>query len=422
MYTEKYLIKKAAPLSGTVEISGSKNAALPVLAASLLCSGKITVLNVPKLSDVDVMLDLLAYFGADVKRSADTVTVDCGSVQNRTPEYETAKKIRASFLLAGALLGRFGSCSMPMPGGCGIGLRPVDLHLKGFSAMGADITLEHGLVHISAPRLHGVSIYLDFPSVGATENIMLAAVYAKGDTCICNCATEPEIVDLAAFINKMGGKIEGAGTDSITVHGVGSLSGCSYGILPDRIEAGTYMLMAAAVSGSDLCIKNVVPQHLAPVIHKLNETGIKIITGEDLIRVDSCGGIKNTDIKTLPYPGFPTDMQAQFMALMTTGKGSGIVRETVFENRFMYVSELNRMGADIKIDGRSAVVNGVSHLSGTAVKATDLRAGAALVTAALMAEGTTEIGEIHHIDRGYENLEEKLRGIGVDICRIREEQ
>ncbi|MBQ8940742.1 MAG: UDP-N-acetylglucosamine 1-carboxyvinyltransferase [Firmicutes bacterium] len=421
MYNEKFIIKKAAPLSGTVKVSGSKNAALPILAAALLCEEEIQLENVPNLSDISVMLELLTGLGAKAERNGKNLKICCKSITNNVPDYETTKKIRASFLLAGALLGRFGSCSMPMPGGCGIGLRPVDLHLKGFSAMGAKISLEHGLVHIEAQNLTGGSIYLDFPSVGATENIILAAVLAEGTTFIYNCATEPEIVDLANFINLMGGKVEGAGTDSITVHGVYGLHGCKSRIMPDRIEAGTYMLMAAAVKGSDLTITNIIPQHLSPVIHKLSETGVQIITGDNYIKVNSKNDIRNTDIKTLPYPGFPTDMQAQFMALMTTGSGSGIIRETVFENRFMYVAELNRMGADIKIDGRSAVVNGVHRLSGTNVKATDLRAGAALITAALMAEGTTEIGEIQHIDRGYENIEEKLRAIGADIQRIREE-
>ena len=418
--TEKFIIKKALPLSGDVRISGSKNAALPILAATLLTDRSVTLENVPALSDIEDMLTLLSGFGAKISRSAKAISIGCEQIENRVPDHNVTKKIRASFLLAGALLGRFGKCSLPMPGGCGIGLRPVDLHLKGFSAMGADISMEHGLVSISAPYLHGAGIYLDFPSVGATENIMLAAALAQGVTFIYNCATEPEIVELADFINLMGGFVEGAGTDSIAVHGVPFLRGCSCRISPDRIEAGTYMLMAAAVKDSDVCIKNVVPQHLSPVIHKLTETGVQIVTGDNFIRVNSNGLIKNTDIKTLPYPGFPTDMQAQFMALMTTGRGSGIVKETVFENRFMYVSELNRMGADIKIDGRSAVVNGVRHLSGTDVKATDLRAGAALIIAALMADGKTEIGEIHHIDRGYESIEEKLKKIGVEIERVRE--
>ncbi|MBQ9518576.1 MAG: UDP-N-acetylglucosamine 1-carboxyvinyltransferase [Firmicutes bacterium] len=420
--TEKFIIKKAMPLSGEVWISGSKNAALPLLAACLLTEKSVTLENVPALSDIDDMLTLLSGFGAKISRGGKTLTVDCGNIENRIPDQSVTKRIRASFLLAGALLGRFGSCRLPFPGGCGIGLRPVDLHLKGFSAMGAEISLEHGLIGIDAPYLRGGSIYLDFPSVGATENIMLAAALAQGTTFIYNCATEPEIVELADFINKIGGFVEGAGTDSIAVHGAPFLRGCSFRVSPDRIEAGTYMLAAAAVRGSDVCIKNVVPQHLSPVIHKLTETGVQIVTGDSFIRVNANAVIGNTDIKTLPYPGFPTDMQAQFMALMTTGRGSGIVKETVFENRFMYVSELNRMGADIKIDGRSAVVNGVSHLSGTDVKATDLRAGAALIIAALMADGKTEIGEIYHIDRGYENIEEKLKKLGVEIERVREEQ
>lgn len=418
---EKFFIKKAKPLTGQVRISGSKNAALPILAAALLSRGTVNIENVPDLSDITVMLSLLWGFGVRENSNGSTLTLDCRNVENFIPDYSETKKIRASFLLAGALLGRFGCCAMPMPGGCSIGLRPIDLHLKGFAALGCDIMLEHGLIVLKAKELHGASIYLDFPSVGATENIMLAASLAHGTTFLNNCASEPEITELANFINAMGGHIEGAGTDSLTIRGVSELGGCSYKIIPDRIEAGTYMLMAAAVRDSELTVRNVIPQHISPIIHKLTETGIQIIKGDNFIKINSCGDIRNTDIKTLPYPGFPTDLQAQFMALMTTGRGSGIVRETVFENRFMYVSELNRMGADIKIDGRSAVVNGVENLSGTHVKATDLRAGAALIIAALMAEGQTEIGEIQHIDRGYVDIEKKLRDIGVEIERIRED-
>lgn len=417
---EKFVIKKSNGLSGRVKISGSKNAALPVLAAALLSEDRIRIENVPDLSDISVMLSLLRVFGVRTESCGSVLDLDCRDLQNAIPDYRVTKKIRASFLLAGALLGKFGYFAMPMPGGCSIGLRPIDLHLKGFAAMGCEVMTEHGLVIVHTKELHGGSIYLDFPSVGATENIMLAAALAHGRTFIHNCATEPEIVDLANFINRMGGKIDGAGTDSIIVEGVRTLGGCTYKIIPDRIEAGTYMLMAAAVRDSELTVNNVIPQHIGPIIHKLTETGIQIITGDNFIKISSGGEIHNTDIKTLPYPGFPTDLQAQFMALMTTGTGSGIVKETVFENRFMYVSELNRMGADIKIDGRSAVVNGVSRLSGANVKATDLRAGAALIIAALMAEGQTEIGEIQHIDRGYVDIEKKLTDIGVDIKRVNE--
>lgn len=419
---EKFIVKKSKGLSGRVKISGSKNAALPILAAALLAGEAVCIENIPALTDIDVMLSLIEGFGADIAHCGGVLTIDCRNIQNSIPDYRITKKIRASFLLAGALLGRFGFCSMPMPGGCSIGLRPVDLHLKGFAAMGAKIVLEHGLVTVKARKLHGGSIYLDFPSVGATENIMLAAVLAEGRTFLHNCATEPEIVDLANFINEMGGKVEGAGTDEIIIEGVKELHGCKYKIIPDRIEAGTYMLMAAAVKDSEITVANVIPQHISPIIHKLTETGIQVITGDNFIKVNSGKDIKNTDIKTLPYPGFPTDLQAQFMALMTTGSGSGLVKETVFENRFMYVAELNRMGADIKIDGRSAIVKGVKYLSGTNVKATDLRAGAALIIAALMAEGQTEIGEIQHIDRGYVNIEKKLADIGVEIQRIHENE
>lgn len=414
---EKFIINGTQKLKGTVEISGSKNSALPIIAASILASSPVILKNIPQLTDIDDMLRLISDMGAKIENGEELI-IDAKDIINIQPDYDYAKKIRASFLLAGAMLGRFNCVAVPLPGGCSIGTRPVDLHLKGFAALGAECSLEYGVVLIEAKKLKGSNIYLDFPSVGATENIMVAASVAEGVTRISNCATEPEIVDLANFLNAMGANIQNAGTDTVTIEGVKGLKGCTYTIIPDRIEAGTFMLAAAA--GGDVIVKNVNFSHISPVIHKLEESGIQVIKGENSLRVVSEGKYSNIDIKTMPYPGFPTDMQAQFMSIMTKGRGTGIINETIFENRFMYVGELNRMGADIKIQGKTAVVEGVERLTGTKVRATDLRAGAALVISALMAEGTTEIGEIHHIDRGYFHIEDKLSALGADIKRIKE--
>ena len=417
---EKLIVAKSNPLKGEIKISGSKNSVLPILAACILTKEKMILNEVPKLSDVDIMTELLEGLGIEVKRQGEKVELKGNYVDNIELDYHLVKKIRASFLLAGPLLSRFGRVRIQMPGGCSIGVRPIDLHLKGFCLLGAEYTQEHGVIEIKADKLIGNEIYLDFPSVGATENIMLAAVMAEGETVIANSAIEPEIVDLADCLNKMGAKIEGAGTDIIKIKGVNSLSGCIHTVIPDRIEAGTFML-ATAVTGGDVVLKNVITDHLRPVIHKLREVNVDVTEGEDYIRILPMGRLKNTDIKTMPYPGFPTDMQAQFMSLMTLGQGTGIINETVFENRFMHVSELNRMGADIKIEGKSAIVQGVDRLTGTQVNATDLRAGAALIISALAAEGKTEIGEIHHIDRGYCDIDKKLRALGADINRINDD-
>jgi UDP-N-acetylglucosamine 1-carboxyvinyltransferase len=324
--------------------------------------------------------------------------------------------MRASFLIMGPLLSRFGNVKISLPGGCAIGTRPIDLHLKGLAVMGADITLGHGYIEASADKLTGDRVYLDFPSVGATENLIMAAALADGLTTIENAAEEPEIIDLANFINSMGGHVRGAGTDTIKVEGVRQLSGCNHTIIPDRIEAGTLMV-AAAITGGDIILTNVISDHLRPVEAKLKEAGIQIDSVEEGIRVYKNGSLHTLDLKTLPYPGFPTDMQAQMMAFMCTLPGTSMITETVFENRFMHASELKRLGAKIRIEGRSAVVEGVDRLQGAQVKATDLRAGAALLLAGMVAEGSTEIVDIHHIDRGYENIEEKLRSLGADIIR-----
>ncbi len=413
----KFIIEKSSPLRGRIKISGAKNSVLPILAATILTDKSCDINEVPFLKDVETMLELLNSLGAEIIKNKDSVIVSCNKISNKELPYDLVKKIRASFLIAGPVLARFGIVRIQMPGGCPIGVRPVDLHLKGFSLMGAKIKQEHGVIEISTKGLKGADIYLDFPSVGATENIMMAAVMAKGVTNISNCAVEPEIVDLAQFLNQMGAKITGAGSDNIKIIGTDILNGCKHTIIPDRIEAGTYMI-AAGITKGDIIMQNVIPEHLKPVTAKLKEMNVMTEETSDGIRVYCGGNLKNVDVKTMPFPGFPTDMQAQFMSLMTVSKGTGIVNETVFENRFMHVGELNRMGADIKLESNSAIVTGVKKTMGTKVKATDLRAGAALIISALAAEGETEISDIYHIERGYYKIEEKLSKIGANIKKI----
>ena len=364
--------------------------------------------------------EVLRQLGAkvDFNRQQHTLFVDSTVLKTVDAPYDLVRKMRASFVIMGPLLARYGKAKISMPGGCAIGTRPIDLHLKGFEALGAEIEIGHGFISATAPNgLKGTSIYLDFPSVGATENIIMAACMAEGQTILENAAQEPEIIDLANFLNIMGAKIRGAGTNVIKITGVPKLIGHNYTIIPDRIEAGTYMV-AVAMTGGDIYIENAISEHLKPVIAKLNEAGVKIEEDIDGIRVSCNKRPKAIDIKTLPYPGFPTDMQAQFMAMLTIADGTGLVTETVFENRFMHVGELKRMGACIKVDGRTSIVEGVPSLNGCQVKATDLRAGAAMVLAGLVANGETEVSYIHHIDRGYDNLVEKLCGLGADICRV----
>lgn len=413
---EKIIVKKSPPLSGNVHISGSKNASLPILAASLLCNGESVIQNVPALSDVTLMCSLLKGLGAHILCDGSTVTVSTPKIKSHVAPYEPVSKMRASFLVMGPMLAKTGRTRISLPGGCPIGVRPVDLHLKGFAAMGAKVTTGHGYVEAKADKLHAAKIYLDFPSVGATENLIMAAVLAEGQTTIENAATEPEIVDLADFLNRAGARIAGAGSDTLTIDGVNELHGCTYRVIPDRIEAGTFMV-AAAVTHGKLEIDNIICDHLKPVSAKLREMGVQIIEDGTRLTVDAAGKLKSVDIKTLPYPGFPTDMQAQMAALMSTIDGTGVVVETIFENRFLYVNELARMGAHIKIDGRSAIVEGVKSMSGAPVNATDLRAGAALILAGLAAKGDTEIGSIEHIDRGYDHIVEKLRQVGAKIER-----
>ncbi len=418
----KYIVEKTGPLHGEIEISGSKNAVLPIMAAALLAEGECEIMDVPALRDVDVMCKLLESIGSKVQEDYENNTIKITTeriVEEQAP-YELVKRMRASILTMGPLLAKTGHARAALPGGCPIGARPIDLHLKGFQALGAEIVQGHGYVEARATKLVGCKIYLDFPSVGATENIMMAAGLAEGITTIENAAEEPEIVDLANFMNKMGAKVKGAGTDTIRIEGVASLHGTKHAVIPDRIETGTFML-AAAITRGNVLIKNVVPDHVKPVIAKLIECGVVVEDTDEGIRVrGDVHPLVSTDIKTMPYPGFPTDMQPLFMAFLTTVKGPSVVVETVFENRFMHVGELNRMGADIKIEGRSAIIQGERALQGAQVICTDLRAGAAMVLAGFMAEGTTEISEIYHLDRGYSLFSKKFRTLGSNIERVNE--
>ncbi len=418
----KLIITEARPLKGRVRISGAKNSVLPIIAASLLTDGTSIIDEIPYLNDVRIMCDLVNSLGASVALSEDRsrLEISCRSLTNTTAPYELVNKMRASFLVAGPLLARTGHVKISLPGGCAIGSRPVDLHLKGFTALGASITQGHGYIEASKNgRLTGGKVYLDFPSVGATENIMMAATLAQGNTVIENAAIEPEVVDLATYLTSMGAEIKGAGTDTIKIFGVSDLKAASHTIIPDRIEAGTFMV-AAAITGGDVVIDNVVTDHLKPVTAKLREAGVEI--SEELTSVRVRGNrIQPVDIKTHPYPGFPTDMQSQMTSLLSVACGTSMVIETIFENRFMHICELKRMGANIKVEGRSAIIEGCAGLTGAKVKATDLRAGAALILAGLCAQGTTEILDIDHVDRGYIKIDEKLRKLGADISRSDEE-
>lgn len=417
---EKLIVKGGNRLVGAVKTSGAKNAVLPIIAASILGTTPSHLDEVPMLEDVHTISEVLKCLGLAVECSPGKNVLDIDSTEITSYEapYELVRTMRASFLVMGPLLARIGKARISMPGGCAIGARPIDIHLKGFEALGVKIEQGHGYIEASAPEgLKGTSIYFDFPSVGATENIMMAASLAEGTTILENAAEEPEIVDLANYLNKMGAKIRGAGTDTIRIDGVDKLHGADYTIIPDRIEAGTYMI-AAAMTGGDIVVENVLPEHQKPLIAKLREAGAVVEEDIDKVRVIGKNQLKAVSIKTLPYPGFPTDMQAQMMAMMVIAEGRSKVTETVFENRFMHVVELNRMGAQISTEGRSAVIDGPCKLTGCDVRATDLRAGAAMILAGLVAEGTTRIGDLHHIDRGYENIVAKLKNLGADIERV----
>lgn len=416
----KILVRKSGPLEGTVKIDGAKNAALPIIAASLLGTEPIVLEDVPNLVDVKIILKVLASLGAKVEfLSENRVSIDSSKINSFVTDRSLMEKMRASFLVMGPLLARFGRADAFLPGGCAIGSRPIDLHLKGFKILGALIEEEPDKISARCEKLYGDTIYLDFPSVGATQNIMMAATLAKGETIIENAAKEPEIVDLGNFLNKMGAKISGAGTSTIRIIGVEKLGGTVHTIIPDRIEAATFMI-AAAITGGKVVVQNCISNHIKPVIAKLKETGAYVVVNEDEDSIFVKGGekIKGTDIKTLPYPGFPTDVQAQFMAYLCVCEDQSKVTETVFENRFMHVDELNKMGAIIATSGKEARIAGVRKLVGAEVNATDLRAGAALVLAGLVAEGTTTIGNIYHIDRGYNDFVGKMKSLGANIERI----
>lgn len=418
---EKIIVRGGRGLNGTVRIEGAKNAVLPVIAASILASeGKSTIYDVPALADVYTINEVLRNLNVDVEYKDGMIEV-CAENDLRTEApFEYVRKMRASFLVMGPLLARVGHARIALPGGCAIGSRPIDQHLKGFEAMGAKVEIGNGFIDANVDgRLVGAKIYLDFPSVGATENIMMAATMAEGVTVIENAAEEPEIVCLATYLNSMGAKVRGAGTGTIRIEGVEKLKGASHTIIPDRIEAGTFMV-AAAISRGNVLVENVLPEHLRPLIAKMTEMGVEIIEEENAVRVIGPEKLKAVDIKTMPHPGFPTDMQAQMMALLLSAEGTSIITETVFENRFMHVEEFRRMNGDIKIEGRAAIVTGPCNLQGAEVAATDLRAGAALVLAGLVSEGYTRVTELKHIDRGYVNFAEKLRALGADIERIYE--
>ncbi|MHA4793601.1 UDP-N-acetylglucosamine 1-carboxyvinyltransferase [Staphylococcus aureus] len=418
---DKIVIKGGNKLTGEVKVEGAKNAVLPILTASLLASDKPSKLvNVPALSDVETINNVLTTLNADVtyKKDENAVVVDATKTLNEEAPYEYVSKMRASILVMGPLLARLGHAIVALPGGCAIGSRPIEQHIKGFEALGAEIHLENGNIYANAKDgLKGTSIHLDFPSVGATQNIIMAASLAKGKTLIENAAKEPEIVDLANYINEMGGRITGAGTDTITINGVESLHGVEHAIIPDRIEAGT-LLIAGAITRGDIFVRGAIKEHMASLVYKLEEMGVELDYQEDGIRVRTEGELQPVDIKTLPHPGFPTDMQSQMMALLLTANGHKVVTETVFENRFMHVAEFKRMNANINVEGRSAKLEGKSQLQGAQVKATDLRAAAALILAGLVADGKTSVTELTHLDRGYVDLHGKLKQLGADIERI----
>jgi len=417
---EKLIISGGNRLQGTVKIDGAKNSALSIMAATLLTKDVCILRNVPRLTDVDIMAKVIRKLGVKVEWKEDNnLYIDSDNFNNYEAPYELVKMMRGSILVMGPLLARLKRAKISLPGGCAIGARPVDYHLKGFEALGAQVEMEKGYIEAKVNKLKGNDIYLDFPSLGATENIMMAACLAEGLTAIENVAKDPEVVELGHFLNKMGAKVKGLGTDLIEIEGVKKLHGVDYTIIPDRIEAGTYMI-AAAITGGDVLIEKADPLLLKPLIVKLEEAGVRIELEKNLIKVTGPDRVKAVDIKTLPFPGFPTDMQAQFMALSCVAKGTSVITETVFEKRFVHIGDLKRMGADIKVEGHSAIIKGVEKLSAAPVMASDLRGGAALVLAGLVAEGITELSRIYHLDRGYVNLEEKLNSLGADIKRVKE--
>ncbi len=418
---EKFVIQGGTPLKGTVEISGAKNAAVAILPATILAEGMCVIENLPKIADVIILLKILKQIGAEVQFHQDgSAIIDTSGISSGIVTQQLARRMRASYYLVGALLGRFSESEVMLPGGCAIGQRPIDLHIKGFQALGADSGIRNDMLYAKADRLAGKDIYLDQTSVGATINIMLAAVKAEGNTTIVNAAKEPHVVDVANFLNCMGAKIKGAGTDVIKIRGVKELHGCSYSVIPDQIEAGTLMIAAAATQG-DVTVQNIIPTHMDALSAKLVEIGVNVEEGDDYIRVRSNGRLKSATINTLPYPGFPTDLQQPMTVLLSTAEGTSVIIENIFESRFKHVKEIRRMGAKVNVNDRVAIVEGVEKLTGATVRASDLRAGAALIVAGLMAEGRTEIYNIKYIDRGYDHIEDKLISLGADIQRMRVE-
>ncbi|MBQ3543792.1 MAG: UDP-N-acetylglucosamine 1-carboxyvinyltransferase [Lachnospiraceae bacterium] len=419
---EQYIIKGGTPLNGEVEISGAKNAALAILAAAIMTDETVTIDNLPDVRDINVLLKAIEEIGAVVNRvDRHCVKINGGTINSVVVDYEHIKKIRASYYLLGALLGRFKKAEVALPGGCEIGTRPIDQHIKGFKALGADVLIEHGMIKTNADELEGNHIYMDVVSVGATINVMLAATLATGKTIIENAAKEPHIVDVANMLNSMGANIKGAGTDVIRIRGVEKLHKTEYSVIPDQIEAGTFMFAAAATNGNVL-VKNVIPKHLEAITAKLLEIGCAIEEYDDAVRVIGVEKLNNTQVKTLPYPGYPTDMQPQIVVTLAIATGTSIVTESIFENRFKYVAELARMGANIKVEGNTAIIDGVNQLTGAQISAPDLRAGAALVIAGLVAKGFTTIDDIKYIHRGYENFEVKLRALGANIEKVNSEK
>ncbi len=416
---DRTVITGGTPLRGEVEISGAKNAALPILASTILGGGECVITNLPRVVDVLTMGKLLGILGAKVQHEGNRAVINADTISSTQAPYDLVKTMRASVLVLGPLLARWGEATVSMPGGCAIGSRPVNLHLAGLAKMGAEVSMEHGYIRAKAKRLKGAQIYCDTPTVTGTENLMMAASLAEGTTVIENAAKEPEIVDLADFLVKRGARIVGAGTDVITIEGVRELHGSDHDVIPDRIETGTY-LVAGAITRGAVTLNRCRPNHLDALLMKLREAGVELEVEQDRIHLNAASRLKGIDIRTLPYPGFPTDMQAQMVALMTAAEGTSVITETVFESRFMHVEELRRMGAEIKIEGTRAVVTGPTKLTGAPVMASDLRASAGLVLAGLAAEGTTEILRVYHLDRGYERMEEKLRGLGATIARQKE--
>ena len=414
---ERLLVKGGNKLFGSVEITGAKNAAVAILPAAILAGDGVCVIdNIPDIEDVQCMEKIMRSLGCEIQRNKNEFVIDSKSIYSTDAMIEEVKNMRASYYLIGALLGRFKKARVALPGGCHIGVRPIDQHIKGFEALGAKVSIEHGAVNIMAEKLIGTNIFFDVVSVGATINLMIAATLAEGTTVLENAAREPHVVDVANFLNAMGANVKGAGTDVIRIKGVKELKGCNYSVVPDQIEAGTFMIAAAATRG-DVTIQNVIPKHLESISAKLLEMGAKVEEGDDSVRVYVDGDLKGVNLKTAPYPGFPTDVQQPMCTLLSTAKGRSIIVETIWENRHKHVDELKKMGATIKVEGRSAIIDGVDRLTGAVVKATDLRAGAAMVIAGLISDGVTEITSIEHIDRGYPHIEEKFRMLGADIIR-----